>query len=209
MDNKTMERQIQELQDDIKILASWVEDAVLTAATALKDNDLISARSVIKKDVTINSLRFEIESATIAVVATQERIGDYAKGIANIHLRSGGIGMPKVLKDLHYMANKAVDMLRRAMRAFALEDIETARSIVREDDLIDELYEQVYFEAIDLVVDDAANIERINYVLWVAHNIERVADRTTNVCERTIFTVTGELSELSMDEMESFTAEVQ
>jgi phosphate transport system protein len=117
--------------------------------------------------------------------------------------------MPKVLKDLHYMANKAVDMLRRAMRAFALEDIETARSIVREDDLIDELYEQVYFEAIDLVVDDAANIERINYVLWVAHNIERVADRTTNVCERTIFTVTGELSELSMDEMESFTAEVQ
>jgi phosphate transport system protein len=229
MDNKTLERQIQELQDDIKILASWVEDAVLTAATALKDNDLISARSVIKKDVTINSLRFEIESATIAVVATQqpeghdlrvltsildlgtelERIGDYAKGIANIHLRSGGIGMPKVLKDLHYMANKAVDMLRRAMRAFALEDIETARSIVREDDLIDELYEQVYFEAIDLVVDDAANIERINYVLWVAHNIERVADRTTNVCERTIFTVTGELSELSMDEMESFTAEVQ
>ena len=229
MDNKTLERQIQELQDDIKILASWVEDAVLTAATALKDNDLISARSVIKKDVTINSLRFEIESATIAVVATQqpdghdlrvltsifdlctelERIGDYAKGIANIHLRSGGIGMPKVLKDLHYMANKAVDMLRRAMRAFALEDIETARSIVREDDLIDELYEQVYFEAMDLVIDDAANIERINYVLWVAHNIERAADRTTNVCERTIFTVTGELSELSMDEMESFTAEVQ
>ena len=229
MDNKTMERQIKELQDDIKILASWVEAAVLPAATALKDNALISARSVIKKDVTINSLRFEIESATIAVVATQqpeghdlrvltsildlgtelERIGDYAKGIANIHLRSGGIGMPKVLKDLHYMANKAVDMLRRAMRAFALEDIETARSIVREDDLIDELYEQVYFEAIDLVVDDAANIERINYVLWVAHNIERAADRTTNVCERTIFTVTGELSELSMDEMESFTAEVQ
>ncbi len=83
------------------------------------------------------------------------------------------------------------------------------RSIVREDDLIDDLYEQVYFEAMDLVVDNPANIERINYVLWVAHNLERVADRTTNVCERTIFTATGEISELEMDEVERFTAEVQ
>jgi phosphate transport system protein len=107
------------------------------------------------------------------------------------------------------MAKKAVEMLQRAMQAFVMEDIETARSIVREDDLIDELYEQIYYEAIDLAVEDPANIEGINYVLWVAHNLERVADRTTNLCERTIFVVTGEISELSMDEVERFTAEVQ
>ena len=229
MEHKTLKLQIQELQNDVVTLANLVGDAVLIAATALKDDDFGTAQSVIKKDILINSLRFEIESGTIAVVATQqpeghdlreltsimdlctelERIGDYAKGIANIHLRSGGLGMPKVLKDLHYMANKAVDMLQRAMQAFVQEDIEAARSIVREDDLIDDLYEQVYFEAMDLVIDNPADIERINYVLWVAHNLERVADRTTNVCERTIFTATGEISELSLDEVERFTAEVQ
>jgi phosphate transport system protein len=229
MDDKTLKRQIQELEEDILILATWVGDAVLIAATALIDNDLVTARSVIKRDILINSLRFEIERGVVAVVATQqpadhdlrwltsildfctelERIGDYAKGIANIHLRSGGLGMPKVLKDLHYMATKAVGMLQRAMQAFVNEDIETSRSIVWEDDLIDELYEQVYYEAMDLAVADPANIEGINFVLWVAHNLERVADRTTNICERTIFVVTGEISELSIDEVESFTAEVQ
>lgn len=229
MNDKTLKRQIEELEDDVLILASWVGDAVLIAATALKDDDLDVARSVIKKDILINSLRFDIERSAVAVVATRqpaghdlrrltsmldfctelERIGDYAKGIAGIHLRSGGLGMPKVLRDLHYMSKKAVEMLQRAMQAFVMEDIETARSIVKEDDLIDELYEQVYYDAMDLAVEDPANIERINYVLWVAHNLERVADRTTNICERTIFVVTGEISELSMDEVENFTAEVQ
>jgi len=229
MEHKTLKHQIKELQDDLLTLSNWVSEAVMKSTTALKDDDLDVAHAVILKDNLINSLRFEIERGTVAVVATQqpeghdlrqltsimdlctelERIGDYAKGIANIHLRSGGLGMPKVLKDLQYMAIKAVDMLQRAMVAFLQEDLETARSIVREDDLIDELYEQVYFEAMDLVVDNPSNIERINYVLWAAHNLERVADRTTNVCERAIYTVTGELSELSIDEVERFTAEVQ
>ena len=117
--------------------------------------------------------------------------------------------MPKLLKSLQNMARKAVDMLHRAMEAFIREDMETARSIMREDDLVDTFYEQIYFEAIDHVVEDPANIERINYVLWVAHNLERVADRTSNVCERTIFIVTGRINELSIDEVELFTAEVQ
>jgi phosphate transport system protein len=229
MDHKTLTQQIRELEDDILLLSGWVGDAVLVATTALKEDDLNTSQSVIKTDFLINSLRFEIERGAVAVVATQqpvehdlrlltsildfctelERIGDYAKGIAGIHLRSGGLGMPKMLKDLHYMAGKAVDMLQRSMQAFEMEDVETARSLVREDDLIDELYEQIYYEAMDLAVEDPANIERINYVLWVAHNLERVADRTTNICERTIFVVTGEISELSMDEVESFSAEVQ
>lgn len=229
MEHKTLRDQIQELEEDMLALSSWVADAVLAAITALRDDDLEATHDVIKKDIEINYRRFEIESAAIAVVATQqpvehdlrvltsildlcnelERIGDYAKGIANIHLRSGGLGMPKLLKDLHYMGNKAVGMLQRAMQAFVMEDMETARSIVMEDDLIDDLYEQAYFEAIDLIVDNPTNIERINYALWVAHNLERVADRATNVCERTIFNATGEISELSKDEVENFTAEVQ
>jgi phosphate transport system protein len=229
MEPKTLKQQMTELQDEIELMASWVGDAVMMAVTALKEDDMEAARLAIKRDISINSLRFEIEAGTIAVIATQqpaghdlrlltsildlctelERIGDYAKGIANIHLRSGGIGMPKLLKDLHYMAKKSAGMLQSAMEAFKVDDIETARSLVSEDDLIDELYEQIYYEAIDLVVEDPANIERINYILWIAHNIERVADRSTNVCERTIFVSTGEISELSLDEVESFSAEVQ
>jgi phosphate transport system protein len=174
-------------------------------------------------------MRFVLESDVINAMSTQqpsdhdlrvltsildlctelERIGDYAKGNSKILLRSGGLGMPKLLKSLQNMARKAVDMLHRAMEAFIREDMETARSIMREDDLVDAFYEQIYFEAIDHVVEDPANIERINYVLWVAHNLERVADRTSNVCERTIFIVTGRINELSIDEVELFTAEVQ
>jgi phosphate transport system protein len=148
--------------------------------------------------------------ASILDLGTElERIGDYVKGISNVLLRSGGLGMPKLLKDLQYMARKAVDMLHRAMDAFIKEDMESARSIVREDSLIDALYEQIYFEAIDHVVESPANIERINYVLWVAHNLERVVDRTTNICERTIFVAIGRISELAIDEVESFSAEVR
>ncbi len=217
MKRNTLESQIQHLKDDLSTLGYMVEAANVTAATALMDNDEDTARALIKNDALINTMRFVLESGVINALATQkpsahdlrvltsildlctelERIGDYAKGISIVLLRSGGLGMPKLLRDLQYMARKAVDMLHRAMDAFIREDMESARSIMREDSLIDALYEQIYFEAIDHVVEAPTNIERINYVLWVAHNLERVADRTTNVCERTIFIVTGRISELS------------
>ena len=229
MKRNSLESQIQHLKDDLSTLGYMVEAANVTAATALMDNDEDTARALIKNDALINTMRFVLESGVINALATQkpsahdlrvltsildlctelERIGDYAKGISIVLLRSGGLGMPKLLRDLQYMARKAVDMLHRAMDAFIREDIESARSIMREDSLIDALYEQVYFEAINHVVEAPTNIERINYVLWVAHNLERVADRTTNVCERTIFVVTGRLSELSIDEVENFSAEVR
>jgi phosphate transport system protein len=229
MESKTLESQIKQLKDDLLTLGYMVEAANVTATTALMENDQETSRALINNDALINGMRFVLESGVINALSTQqpsahdlrvltsildlctelERIGDYAKGISNILLRSGGLGMPKLLKDLQYMARKAVDMLHRAMDAFIREDMETARSIMREDELIDAFYEQIYFEAIDYVVENPANLERINYLLWVAHNLERVADRTTNVCERTIFVVTGRITELSIDEVESFSAEVR
>jgi phosphate transport system protein len=229
MESKTRESQIKQLKDDLLTLGYMVEAANVTATTALMENDQETSRALINNDALINGMRFVLESGVINALSTQqpsahdlrvltsildlctelERIGDYAKGISNILLRSGGLGMPKLLKDLQYMARKAVDMLHRAMDAFIREDMETARSIMREDELIDAFYEQIYFEAIDYVVENPANLERINYLLWVAHNLERVADRTTNVCERTIFVVTGRITELSIDEVESFSAEVR
>jgi phosphate transport system protein len=229
MKRNALEQQIKKLKDDLLTLGYMVEAANVTAATALMENDQETAHALINNDALINTMRFVLESGVINALSTQqtsdhdlrvltsildlctelERIGDYGKGIANILLRSGGLGMPKLLKDIQYMARKAVDMLHRAMDAFVREDTDTSRSIIKEDALIDAFYEQIYFEAIDHIVDAPTDIERINYVLWVAHNLERVADRTTNICERTLFIVTGSISELSVDEVERFSAEVR
>ncbi|HEX2698112.1 MAG TPA: phosphate signaling complex protein PhoU [Anaerolineales bacterium] len=217
MERATLDHEIGQLKDEMLILGALVEEAILGAATALKDHNEENALLIARRDALINSKRFETEGATIVVIATQqpvahdlrvltsildlctelERMGDYAKGIAVIQLRSGGLGLPKLLADLQYMAEKAVDMLHRALRAFQAEDMESAQSIAREDDLIDALYKNVYDEAINNVIHDATRMERINYLVWAAHNLERAADRVTNICERTVFVVTGEQVELS------------
>jgi phosphate transport system protein len=121
-------------------------------------------------------------------------MGDYAKGIASINLRSGGLSLPKILRDIHYMAQKTLDMLHRSLTAFVEEDKQAATVIARDDDIIDALYEQLYFEMMDLLAEEPENIERANYVLWVGHNLERMADRVTNICERTVYIKTGDLT---------------
>ena len=209
--------QIQVSRDQILQLGSMVEQAIVQSVKALKENDLEASQIVMENDRSINQKRFEIEGSVITMIATQqpmahdlrllasildlctelERIGDYAKGIAVINLRSGGLSLPKLLNDIFYMSEIAVDMFHRALTAFIDEDTDAARAIAEEDDVIDGLYKQIYIEVIDLVVDNPANIERGNYVLWASHNLERMADRVTNVCERTVFLSTGELGELS------------
>jgi phosphate transport system protein len=124
-------------------------------------------------------------------------MGDYAKEIANINLRSEGLSLPSITREIYSMAEKAVDMLHRAMTTFADEDVQMAIAIIREDDIIDECYTRLYYEAIQTVLGDARNIERANYVIWIAHNLERLGDRTTNVCERVIYIETGEHYESS------------
>ena len=129
-------------------------------------------------------------------------MGDYAKGIANINLRMGDQPLLKPLIDVPRMAQKDVDMLHRSLTAFINEDIEAARSIPREDDEVDALYNQIYRELMTFVIADPKVIERANWLLWVAHNLERVADRVTNICERTIFIATGELVEIDASDDE-------
>jgi phosphate transport system protein len=216
MPHKTFSQEMQEVKDDVLLLSSMVEQAVLNSAEALRDHDLEYAREIFSNDILINRKRFEIELSIMVLIATQqpiahdlrllaasldictelERMGDYAKGIANINLRSEGLSLPHILRDVYSMAEKAVDMLHRAMTTFADEDVQTAKAIIREDDLIDECYARLYYEAIQSVLGDSTNIERANYVIWAAHNLERLGDRVTNVCERVIYIVTGERPEL-------------
>jgi len=212
MQRKTFSPEIQEVKDEILLLSSMVEQAVMDSATALKDNNLEQARQILSKDILINRKRFEIEYSIMVLIATQqpiahdlrllassldictelERMGDYAKGIANINIRSEGLSLPYILKDIYSMAEKAVDMLHRAMTTFADEDVTTAEDIRQEDDIIDECYSRLYQDAVQSVLDDPRNIERANYVIWAAHNLERLGDRVINICERVVYIAKGE-----------------
>jgi phosphate transport system protein len=219
---KTFESEIKQVKDDVLMLGSMVEKALLDSVEALKKRDIKEARKIFVEDAEINKKRFEIESQLMILIATQqpmakdlrilastleivselERMGDYAKGIANINIRMGNEALLKPLIDVPRMANKGVDMLHRALTAFINEDVETAKTLPVEDDEVDALYNQIYRELMTYVIADPKTIERANWLLWVAHNLERFADRVTNICERTIFIVTGELGEIKSSDDE-------
>ncbi len=216
MIRKTFEHEIQQVKDEVLLLGSMVEQAILTSVDVLKKRDIKGAEKVIAGDALINKKRFDIENQLMILIATQqpmahdlrllastmeiiselERMGDYAKGIANINIRMGEETLLKPLIDIPRMAEIGVGMLHRALTAFINEDVETAKSIPVEDDQVDALYNQVYHELMMYVIQDPRSIERANWLLWVAHNLERVADRVTNICERTVFIVTGEMGEI-------------
>ncbi|MBV6392707.1 MAG: Phosphate-specific transport system accessory protein PhoU [Anaerolineales bacterium] len=216
MIRKTFESEIQQVKDEVILLGSMVEQAVIGSVEALKKRDIKAAEQIIAADKEINKKRFAIENQLMILIATQqpmahdlrllastmeiiselERMGDYAKGIANINVRMGAEKLLKPLIDIPRMAEKGVSMLHRALTAFVNEDVEAAKAIPLEDDEVDALYNQIYRELMIFVIEDPKNIERVNWLLWVAHNLERVADRVTNICERTIFIATGSFGEL-------------
>lgn len=213
---KTFESEIQQVKDDVLVLGSMVEHAILGSVETLKKRDVKAAEKIFEEDKEINRKRFEIENKLMVLIATQqpmahdlrllastmeiiselERMGDYAKGIANINIRMGDTPLLKPLIDVPRMAQIGVDMLHQALTAFVNENLEAAKSIPVHDDEVDALYNQVYRELMTFVIQDPKTIERANWLLWVAHNLERFADRVTNICERTIFIATGEMEEI-------------
>ncbi|OGN75718.1 MAG: phosphate transport system regulatory protein PhoU [Chloroflexi bacterium GWB2_49_20] len=213
---KTFESEIQQLKDEVLVLGSMVEQAILGSVEALKKRDVEASRLIYEADARINAKRYAIEEQVMIAIATQqpmahdlrllasllevsgelERMGDYAKGIAKINILMGDQPLLKPLIDIPRMAQKGADMLHRALTAFVNEDAETARLIPYEDDEVDNLYDQIYHELMLFVIQDARSIERANWLLWVAHNLERLADRVTNICERTVFIATGEMKEI-------------
>jgi phosphate transport system protein len=220
MPRDLFERELNQLQAAMLEMASAVESAMTDAVDLLARRDMDGARALIARDRTINERRFAIEADCLVVVATQqpmasdlrviaailfivnelERIGDYAKGIAKINLLMGPGPLLKPLVDIPRMAEKARDMLHRAIDAFIRRDVAAARAIPTEDDEVDALFERVNHELLELMIADPRVTAQANLLMWAAHNLERAADRVTNLCERTIFTVTGELIELDVQE---------
>lgn len=217
---KTFEMDLQRLQDEVLALGSMVAKAIQDAVASLKARDREMAKRIIAGDRAINEKRFAIESETLTLIATQqplagdlrtlaavleiatelERMGDYAKGIAKINLLMGEEPLIKPLIDIPQMADKATDMLRRALDAFIRRDVDAARAIPLEDDRVDALYNQVYRELLTFIMADPRTLNQATYLLWVAHNLERSADRVTNICERVVFTVTGRMQEMDVED---------
>jgi phosphate transport system protein len=213
---KTFEAEIQQLKDELLLMGSMVEQQVIEAVDALKKRDIEASHRIFDSDAKINSKRYGIEEQVMILIATQqpmahdlrllasilevsaelERMGDYAKGIATINIRMGEEPTLKPLIDIPRMAKKGADMLHRSLTAFINEDVTAARAIPLEDDEVDSLYTQVYRELMTFVMADPKTIDRANYLLWTAHNLERFADRVTNICERTVFIATGENKEI-------------
>ena len=225
MPRLTLDREIRLIQDETLLLGSLVEQAVLNAVDALKSRDVSAARAVIRNDVFINDKRFAIENRILILFATQspmardlrllaaelelitelERIRDYAKGIARVAEELADDETPVPIREISTMADMAVSMLHRALGAFIAEDLDTARTLPGEDDQVDELYKVIYRKIVQGMIANPNSIDHSNQILWVIHNIERTADRVTNICERIVFIATGELLEMdsSDDELES------
>jgi phosphate transport system protein len=213
-----LEHNLAGVQEDMLVMADMVDSAIQRSIMALKDRDLDLARRVIADDAKVNRKRYDTEERCLELIATQqplagdlrtivavlhmivdlERIGDHAEGIAKIVVMLADEPPLKPYVDLPRMADIASDMLRDAIEAFKHRDAELARSTINRDDEVDALYDQVYRELLTYMLNDPRTIERATHLVWVAHNLERIADRVTNVCERVAYLVTGKMEELNV-----------
>ena len=210
--------QIQGLRDDVVTMSSMVDKAIARSVDALRAQDVDLAREVMKSDQEINRIRWRTEERALLVIATQapmagdlrtisavihivtdlERMGDHAAGNARIVIDTADEPRLKPLVDIPRMSELARSMLSDSITAFIHADAEAARAIVHRDDEVDHLYDQVYRELLTFMMADPGTINRATPLMWAAHNIERIADRVTNICERVVFAVTGTLEEMAV-----------
>ena len=209
-------RELRFLQEELLAVGGMVEKAIANAVDGLKRRDLEVSRQVILDDDAIDVRRHDIEERCVNLIARQqpiatdlrmiiailhivgelERMGDYAEGIAKLSLELGNAPPLKPLIDIPRMSDKAIQMLHKSLESFVNRNVEAARQVGDDDDEVDALYDQVYRELLTFMIEDPRTITRATYLLWVAHRLERIADRATNIAERVIYLVTGEYVEI-------------
>jgi phosphate transport system protein len=222
MPREFFERKIKQIQDEILLLGSMIEQATLDATAAFKNRDIPTSKTLVEEDQMINDKRFAIENAILIQMATQqplahdlrllasmlivtnelERMGDYAKGIANNTIRLADREIPTPVRDIEKMAEIGVGMLHKALSAFFKEDIKVAVSIPKEDDEIDALFNKCYQSIVNNMIANSKIIDDSSLLLWIVHDLERFADRVVNICERTVFIKSGEMLEMSSNDDE-------
>ena len=212
----TFHEHLQEVEEDVLTMGNMVVKAIDRSIEALKKRDLNQAHQIIADDAQINKQRFTIEDKCVALIATHqliasdlriivavlniitdlERIGDYAEGIAKITIMIGDEAPLKPLIDIPRMGEITRDMIKESLQSFATRDVELAIRVVSLDSVVDSLYDQVFRELLTFMMVDTKTTNRATRLMWVAHNLERAADRATNICERVVFTVTGKMEEI-------------
>jgi phosphate transport system protein len=212
----TFHKHLQEVEEDVSTMGKRVVTAIERSIEALKNRDSTLAHQIIADDAQINKQRFSIEENCIGLIATQqpvasdlriivavlniltelERIGDYAEGIAKIVIMIGDEAPLKPLIDIPRMGEITLDMINKSLQSFFTRDVELARRVVSLDGVVDTLYDQVFQELLTFMMLDPKTTNRATRLIWVAHNLERAADRATNICERVVFTVTGKMEEI-------------
>ena len=211
------DRDLGKLEAELILMSGLVEQAIFNALNALKSRDIEKSQKVIHEDDNIDQTELEIERTCIELIRREapmagdlrrivaslhiagelERIGDYAEGIAKISITMGGQPPLKELIDIPRMGDMAVRMLKRSLEAFISRDADLVRTLSveleKEDDEVDDLYAKVQGDLLELVKADPENAEPATYLMRVAHNVERVADRAMNIVERALYQATGEL----------------
>jgi len=212
------ERHLSEIQEDMLVMAEMVAKAISRSIDSLRNRDVDLAREIIAADTRINARRYDIEEKCLDLIAMQqpmardlrtivavlhiivdlERMGDHAEGIAKVSIMLAEEPPLKPYIDIPRMAEIAEGMLHDSLEAFKLRDVDLARRICDRDDDVDALYDQVYRELLIYMINDPRTIERATHVTWIAHNLERIADRVTNICERVVYMVQGKIEELNV-----------
>jgi len=210
------QEKMREIEEDVLKMGDTVTKAIERSTEALKKRDLNSAHQIIADDAQINRQRFNVEEKCVRLIAAQrpleadlriavavlnivtelERIGDYAEGIAKIVIMIGDEPPLKPLIDIPRMGEITRDMIQKSLQSFVARDVELATRVVSLDNIVDSLYDQVFRELLTFMMVDSKTTNRATRLIWIAHNLERAADRATNICERVVYTVTGKMEEI-------------
>jgi len=212
-----LDKELEDIRGDLLRLSSLVEQAIDRAVKALEERDVSLAQQIIDQDEKLNELRRKIEDDCVHVLATQqpmagdlriivaalsiamnlERMGDHAEGISKALVTDDADAVGDLSIDLAHMSRMAREMLSLAMDAHVEDDVEKAHAAAAKDDDLDTLYRRSFSDLIDRMVEGDLSISRGTYQLWAAHNLERIGDRVTNICERIEFASTGSIHDLN------------
>ncbi|OOP56172.1 MAG: phosphate transport system regulatory protein PhoU [Candidatus Brocadia carolinensis] len=218
MSREAYHKALKKLEDEVLFMGEMVSNAIRKSVESLQKRDIAASREIVKNDLLINKKRFDIEEKCISLIATQqpmavdlreltsilsivtdlERMGDHAEGIAKINMLIGEGPLVKPLIDIPRMAEIGLSMLNTCLKAFVNRDTETARRICNEDDQVDALHDQIYRELLVMMMENPRIIHMATYLTWVSHNLERIADRVTNIAERVVYMVTGKMEEINV-----------
>ncbi len=213
----TLDREIKTIQGDVLRMAHVLDRALSRSLEALASRDARLAGEIVADDAQVNALRFRIEEACLALIATQqptagdlravvaamnivgdlERMADHAAGVARVVLSMGDEPPLKPLIDIPRMVEACRSMVHESLQAFVARDPGKARQVATQDNTIDALYKQIFRELLSFMVEDPSTTSRALYLLFAAHNYERIGDRATNIAERVIFMASGEMRELN------------